>query len=283
MLKIPQSFQSSKKTALIDGDIITYRVGFACESPTYFLEEEGEILKFSNKTSLKHFMLENKVPEVDEDGQQTWWQVEREPSLIEAIVHCAYLIDSILENTESSNYKLFLTGKDNFRDKIATTVPYKGNREGRKPKLYSEIREHLVMHKGAIVINGMEADDAMSLNQTDSTVICSIDKDLDMVPGEHYNFVKETGYMISEHEGMHNFFIQVLTGDATDNIQGIPKVGSIKAQRILAGCQTEEEYIQAVTAAYVEYFEDEDLATSLLAENASLLWMLRRDKECPIG
>ena len=45
---------------------------------------------------------------------------------------------------------------------------------------------------GAQVIDGMEADDALALAQTDKTAIATIDKDLLMVVGRHYNYVKQT-------------------------------------------------------------------------------------------
>src|SRR6478609_6438642 len=41
--------------------------------------------------------------------------------------------------------QMFLTGKENFRDKVATIQIYKGNRDpANKPKYYSEIREYMI-------------------------------------------------------------------------------------------------------------------------------------------
>ena len=100
-------------------------------------------------------------------------------------------LDTIKEKSGSDELKIYLTGKNNFRKDIATIVPYKGNRKQPKPKWYKELRFELEVNLGATVVDGMEADDAMSIEQykaVNDTVICSRDKDLNMVPGFHYGW-----------------------------------------------------------------------------------------------
>lgn len=87
------------------------------------------------------------------------------------------------------------------------------------------------------------------------TIICSIDKDLLQIPGWHYNFVKEEMKFVTPEEGMFRFYEQILIGDSGDNItvaEGLSckGIGPKKAYRLLEGCSTEIEYFEAVKTAY---------------------------------
>lgn len=179
------------------------------------------------------------------------------------------LVDSILVNTEATEYRLFLTGKDNFR---YTLYPeYKAHRPKEKPFWLEKIREYLKATFNAEVIDGQEADDAMGINQTGDTIICSIDKDLLMIPGRHYNFVKDEFITQSDFDAIKHFYMQCLQGDRADNIKGIPGIGPKKAERILAECYTEKELFDAVRDAYGN---DEEFLM-----NGRVLWIRRKDNE----
>lgn len=179
------------------------------------------------------------------------------------------LVDSILVNTEATEYRLFLTGKDNFR---YTVYPeYKAHRPKEKPFWLEAARQYLIATFNAEVIDGQEADDAMGIYQTEDTIICSIDKDLLMIPGRHYNFVKDEFITVTKESGIRHFYIQCLTGDRADNIKGIEKIGPKKAEKLLAGCITEKEMFDAVRNAYSN---DEEFIM-----NARVLWIRRKDNE----
>lgn len=170
----------------------------------------------------------------------------------------------------------YLTGSNNFRNEIAKTAPYKGNRVMAKPYHYQLLREYMERAWGFEVIDGMEADDAIGIeayrHEPDETIIVSIDKDLNMIRGHHYNFVKEEKYFITEEEAIRNFYLQILTGDKIDNIIGLAGVGPVKSKKLLKDCNTELEMYEAVLKAY-----DGDEARVL--ENARLLWILREEKQ----
>lgn len=170
----------------------------------------------------------------------------------------------------------YLTGSGNFRKEIAKTAPYKGNRVMAKPYHYQLLREYMERAWGFEVIDGMEADDAIGIeayrNEPDETIIVSIDKDLNMIRGHHYNFVKEEKYFITEEEAIRNFYLQILTGDKVDNIIGLDGIGPVKSKKLLKDCNTELEMYEAVLKAY-----DGDEARVL--ENARLLWILREEKQ----
>lgn len=185
-------------TALIDSDIVAYRIAFACQN------ENQKIAKL------------------------------RIDSYLNDIIACG--VDNTYPDCFVDRWQLFLTGKKNFRYDIATTVVYKGNRVAPKPEHLPALREHMMKEWGASVSDGQEADDDVATAGTtlgNDCVMVSLDKDIDQVAGWHYNFVKKIGYHVSESEGLFKLYCQILTGDTADNIVGIRGVGPAKANKIL--------------------------------------------------
>lgn len=187
-------------------------------------------------------------------------------------------IDNILSASGCSSYSLFVSGGKNFRKEIDPL--YKANRPTEPIKWRKECHEHLIEKWGAIETDGYEADDAVGCEQRydGSTIICGIDKDLLMIAGKHYQWPivrgghvvrEEMFHEVSPEEGMRKFFIQVLTGDTTDNIFGIKGVGPKKAEKLLSECSTEEELYET---AKQQYGED---ALGLYHKNLDLLWIWR--------
>lgn len=127
-------------------------------------------------------------------------------------------LEVILDETESDQYKLFITNtewlndslnhRDRFHSEALPYVPnfriaaaqeagereYKGNRAQPKPLHYFNLMAYLANHPNAVVArDGLEADDVMAMEQTShleegNTVICSHDKDLKQVPGWQYSW-----------------------------------------------------------------------------------------------
>ena len=143
----------------------------------------------------------------------------------------ATMID-ICMDLDCDDYKGFLTGKGNFRNDIAVTVPYKGQRVADKPVHYKALREHLVNSWGFVITEGIEADDAVGIAayavSEDESIMVHIDKDLNQFRGWHYNYRKREKYYVSEFEGLVNFYTQILTGDRIDNIVGLKGIGPAK-------------------------------------------------------
>jgi DNA polymerase-1 len=220
--------------ALLDSDLIAYRISFACK-------DESET---HAKYSLNNYVNDILVRGVDK-----------------AYTDC--FVDQ---------WKLYLTGSNNFRLNIAKTVVYKGNRIAPKPQHLPALRKHLVDEWGAVIVEGIEADDAVATDATwlgyNNSVIASVDKDLDQIPGWHYNFVKDIAYHITPEEGTYRFYKQILTGDSADNIIGLKGIGPVKADKILDECDTEVKLYNACVQAY-EGNEERVL------ENARLLWLRR--------
>jgi 5'-3' exonuclease len=163
-----------------------------------------------------------------------------------------YRVNEMIENTlnevEATEYKLFLTSPDNFRKHIYPE--YKANRTATKPKHLQFLRDYLVESWQGTVAEKMEADDYLGINQNESSIICSIDKDLLQVPGKHYNFVKKEFYEVDEETGSRNLYTQRLTVDTSDNIKGIAVIGPVKAKKALADSLTDQEMFSVVRDMY---------------------------------
>jgi len=197
--------------------------------------------------------------------------------------YCLWTLDSVIYDIllayPEREAQYFLTGKGNFRELVAVTAEYKGNRSGSKPIHYNAIRNHLVEAWGAIVVEGMEADDAIAtaMTQTDHEgVIVSLDKDFDQVPGEHYNFVKKQSYNVTPDEGTRFLYEQILTGDRVDNIIGIKGIGPKKARALLEDCESEYDMFNACVQAY-EKSDTTLYPMARVIENAQLLYLLREE------
>lgn len=209
-------------------------------------------------------------------GYRIGFSAEEESESI-ALSRVATFVETMLwEDLEGiETYQGYITGSTNFRNELAVTAPYKGNRTQPKPKHLQLIRDYLVGAWDFKVSENEEADDCIAIEHTANnyeTIIASIDKDFLQLPGKHWNFVKKEMIEVSEEEALLNFYKQVLTGDRTDNIIGITGIGPVKAGRILSGCESAAEMYAACVEAYGG-------ATERVIENARLLYLRRKAGE----
>ena len=266
-----------KYKLLIDGDLLVYRAAFAAqhtEHQVFLGEEVFPVESFRYKKDLKNYLTENKLG-ADEYSIVSLPIVEPVANALHSIKH---MINSMLGRFNTKDYVVYITGKGNYREDIFPE--YKANRKDmEKPVHYEAARNYLIDRWNAEVIDGMEADDALGLAQQDNTIIASIDKDLDCVPGWHYNFVKDVLYEVETDDADYFFFRQLLTGDATDNIPGLPGVGNKTADKILAKAYTIEEMFEKCKERYKEEFgEGWNDRMELIAQ---LVW-IRQMREIPL-
>lgn len=238
----------------IDADPIVYRCGFAAEKTSWHLVYEtatGETdeIEFSadDKGTAGGYMREWL------DFQGTAITVLDKQRVIHpdpvsyALRATKVQIESIISECEHhykqpSKMLMWISGKGgSYRDRIATVRPYKGNRDPtHKPYHYDAIRDYLRTQYGSYITSGIEADDAVSIFAHHhysigggSLVVATIDKDLDQIPGNHYNYMNKVFYAITESEAERFFVYQCLAGDITDNIVGVWKCGDKAANGIL--------------------------------------------------
>jgi 5'-3' exonuclease len=168
-----------------------------------------------------------------------------------ACVRADQTIADILENTRADGYTVYLTGTNNFRKQIAPS--YKAHRPETRPNHWQAVRDYLELQHRAIIVNGQEADDALGIAQDkvgDTTVICSIDKDLLQIPGKHYNFVKKQSSHVTKEDGIKFLYLQSLIGDRSDNIIGVEGIGPVRAAKALDMLRSEEEYYDVCRTLY---------------------------------
>ncbi len=194
-----------------------------------------------------------------------------------AIARCEENIRQILAETGATSYRGFLSGGSNFRKEI--DPQYKANRTQEKPRHLMACQAYLVEKWGVEVTDGIEADDALGINQHGGSIICSLDKDLLQIPGRHYQWsisgtvkgkqwIKEAKwYDVTYFEGLKTFYASSLIGDTSDNIIGVYGLGPKRAAGALAECTTEQQLFDTCRQLYsddVRYFR-----------NLKLLWVLR--------
>lgn len=204
------------------------------------------------------------------------------------------------------NLEFWLSNSDrstNFRFNVAKTEGkhgsgYKAGR-GEKPKYIKEAREYLIDMYGAKETLFGEADDAIAIRQNKETILCSLDKDLLMIPGVHYNLYYDELFFVPEGiggvfklgknmkpYGLLCFYTQLLCGDDVDNIPGCQNIDKLHHKNYIRftmeyalqylqknGDDTEQSYFDLVVEVYQHQYKDK--WQEVLKEVADLLWICR--------
>lgn len=296
---------------------------------------------------MKGLMFRIKAPKKDldknrvvlVDGDVVAYQASYGRDSIQSVeLECKMLLDRIKQDCDTHHMIVYLTGKDNFRNEVATLQQYKGNRynpDGSRkkpqPPLLPAARACLERTYQAEMQHTQEADDALSIAQTAfnaayesgqssiRSIISTIDKDLLICPGLHHDIASSKLQEVSKFGSLHLvngkckgtgllfFYAQLLMGDNTDNIPGLPRVteemvvsyglrrdgcGGTCAFRVLDGAQDELDLFTRVYECYDSYWENPErtkrtltatdwrtgeavssLALDRLTEQGQLLWM----------
>lgn len=279
--------------ALLDADLIVYKAGCSSEKVRYqFVHNNKSVRTFDDLTLIQI------RKELKSDGLTMKDGVLQKMRYAEPLAHALHktklIADSLLETVNATDYRAYLTSADksNYRYSIAKTKPYKGNRKASsKPIHYDAIRDFVMNTYKAEIVYGQEADDALAIQQMKhltKSIIVSIDKDLDMVPGYHYNYMYDQQYIATDpgtleiskdHRklrgtGIKWFYAQMLLGDSADNIPGISGLGPVAAYNYLKGLTTEKEMVYCIRDIYAEH-----KVLDRFKEVLDLLWMRRNEGE----
>lgn len=202
-------------------------------------------------------------------------------------------LENILRKTRTNKYVAFLSCTNNFRNDIAFTKSYKGNRKTSKPKLFYELKDFVINSLGFNIVKNYEADDLVcyyknELKNEYDCIICSPDKDvLKQCEGTHFNYqykvIKNKLYkglkvITTKKEADYFLAEQMLTGDSTDNILGIPKIGKKKADKILLNCK-DDDFLSVVYKEYIKYYKDFLEATEKFYECFKLVYIIKKKKD----
>lgn len=198
---------ATPRIALLDADIVAYQVAASNEQRIDW-DGDGEIAQYAN------------------DLTYVTGQVD-------------LYIGELKLKLKADEMIICLTDKVNWRNSVLPT--YKENRKGSmKPLLLSAVKEYLASEYTSYIKPTLEADDVMGILATHPTllkgkkVIVSIDKDMKQIPGWLYNPDKDSKPQLVEAvDGDYFHYFQTLTGDPVDGYSGCPKIGKVKATRIL--------------------------------------------------
>lgn len=197
-----------------------------------------------------------------------------------AIARTNTMVEGILQDTQATAYEVWLSGPNNFRYKVYPE--YKAQRKDKPRPIHEKAcRQFLIDNWQANLSDGCEADDMLGARQLESeaSIICHLDKDLNQIPGWHFNWelrrkeniVREKKtYFVTPEEADRFFYYQLLIGDATDNIKGIRGVGPVKAAAFLDGVPKQEWY---------ERIKDMFTCEEELDMNAQCVYIWRKNKD----
>ena len=213
------------------------------------------------------------------DGDSLLYFEMGKPTLEDAIDGLNQRLLHILNQCETARYAGFLTIGRCFRYKAAKTKDYKHNRKGgSKPIIFYALKEYLKQEWKFEYIPELEADDLVAVYANEDTMICSPDKDvLYQVEGEHYNYRTADFVKTTPEEAKLFLWKQMLMGDPTDGIPGIPKLGPKTADKLLAitDLNTMPEF---VLKKYIEKF-GVYAGISKFAETFRLVYILKTKED----
>ena len=278
---------------LIDADTLVFAAAAVTDRPEYDIRVmidgvPGEILAEYRYKREANAFIKAKLPTLGEGRSlllETRQVVEPEEHAFQ--IFKRKLLD-ILENIPAmfNGYQVYLGASGVPTHRHAVYPQYKSGRPP-KPKHFAATIEYAVKNWSAELVSGMEVDDKVALEQVATsdvfgqTCIVSIDKDLNQVPGWHYHPDKGTLSWISEWEAELTLAMQVLTGDSTDSIPGLPGVGPAKAKAILKDVEKGDFVAlwDTTEAAYeehgfdAEYFSLMCLLVTMLGRADRLSWL----------
>lgn len=218
----------------------------------------------------------------------------------EPVENCLHLlkikINAIIEHIGSGARGVgVLGGSGNFRLALPTPEIYKGNREDTiRPLLLSECRDYVQRKYGAVVIDGIEADDYLTMKQYEgwlhykktgkfNQIVASFDKDQVQCPGLIFNTMRDSTERNWKHPelwliddsmgeiwmekgkvkgwGKKFFGYQMLFGDQSDNVkpyQNFEKIrfGETSAFKVISPCQDDKAMWSAIVEQYKQWFPD---------------------------
>jgi DNA polymerase-1 len=224
--------------------------------------------------------MKNKIALID--GDSLIYYEMNKPSLDLALEGIDSRLEDLFNKTEATHFAGFLTTGKCFRYDRAKTRKYKGNRKhSNKPIIFPAIKEYLRQEWKFKAVSELEADDLVSVYHTDpfgTTVICSPDKDvLYQNRGIHYNYGKAETVVVDEVEAITFLWKQVLMGDSTDGIPGLPKIGPKTANTWLKDIGR-EEMPTFVLNKYIETFGNHEGILKFV-ETFRLIYILKTHDE----
>lgn len=219
----------------IDTDPYVYKIAFAAQPNCYWVQG----LDFETKKEATLFCKEEGVDLEEIEKESFLFSPKYVRQFVKAqlrnIVSNANLALN-LEMCEQVEIEPIWCMSSKQNNRMMIDKNYKANRPP-PPRWRDFVKNEIASYVVPEVRVGLEADDLVaywhSLEPEGESCILSIDKDLNNIPGWHYNPDKDLAYYINKEEAQYNFMLQFLTGDSSDNIPGCKGIGDIKGRKLL--------------------------------------------------
>lgn len=207
-------------------------------------------------------------------------------------------LEGLFRKYKTSFYILVLEdSKSNFRNKVAVTKEYKGQRRTEKTKqnlknylpylrdVFIEIKEKYK----PITCYNVENDDVIAIisQLIDNCVIAANDKDMLAVPGFHHNlrsnkttYVTLPGTIYLNNKGkvkatgLYQTYFQIIKGSPKENYSGVKGYGDKKVYDLLKDLTTEKEMQKLCINLFKEVYPDD--YKNKLEEGFRLCWVIQK-------
>lgn len=274
-----------KTILLLDGDILAYRAAAVIEKRTVLVTDlaTNEENEYNTRTEFKNLLKKDGI-EFDKERF-----LIRDKQTPQPVHHAFKVIKGQISKMESDLWadevKVFISGKDNFRDMLELPEKYKGQRTDMlRPVYLRECKKYLWKNTDCTVSDNAEADDYLIfrgyeyLNKGYNVIVGTNDKDALAYTGlQIYDFTQESPEIklipdfgsIWEREsdkeikgeGFLWFCFQWLNGDPVDNykpcqLAGI-RFGKKSAYNALVNTTSRQEAIQVVIDHYKDWYPKE--------------------------
>ena len=200
------------KVLLVDADMVCFRACAACEHET----------EWDNDIWTLHVDLQEAIAYLQDKMDMYIQQALEKDKFTGGNIKVLYCFSD-----RSGNL---------FRKKLLQT--YKLNRVGkRKPVAYWALKKWVEDNCDTEEWKYLEADDVMGILATGEykgkSIIISGDKDLASIPTTVYNLITGELKHVSPTDARRFHYYQTLVGDTADNYAGCPKIGNVRATRLL--------------------------------------------------
>ena len=259
--------------ALIDLDGMIYACGAIAEKVYYTLDG----MRFDYKKEANAYAEAQGLDKADIDKD-----VDVQP-VANAVNALKMTVEAAVRDSTCDVGELFLSPEGNANFRFEIYPEYKANRKNaHKPAHYKALRNYAVKHMGAVVCDNIEADDEINIRANELTAqgkdwcVVTVDKDLNQIPGLHYDWRKKKLFDVTVEEARLCLYMQVLQGDSVDNISGCPQIGPAKAAKALKHAEDDAEMLEVCKWLYLQaYGGDEKEAMKMLKLNIRLIRMLQ--------
>jgi len=273
--------ETKKRRVLIDGDIFIH---MACwQKPISKANQETLQTRINEEKEFGNFDKASELESSLETAKLTY-----QPTIEKAQERFSHFMKTSLEANYTDEFSMAIgNSSDNWRKLIHPEYKLQKARTGGKARApyIQDLREWAVKKYKGHYCEGYEADDAIRCWATrlgiDNYVICSVDKDLNLIPGQHYDPKTEDSskrfwYMEPNDSAMF-FWEQMLMGDSIDNIPGIRGIGPKKTKTLLAPCKNEQDCKEVVVNQYALTYGDEGYKKLLFNGQLLHIWRTKGD------